>query len=233
MKLQSGVRILRLITSGAYTLDYHVSYDLYHGDRVTRTTETGGISTATTTTIAGSTNASPILFYDIQEVILKNTDTSSNTVTLITTDSASADARELTPAITLAAEETLIYSNGVIQILDSAGVPVSSSATKKMLGQSAPSATTETTLYTVPSGKTARATALTVCNRSAATVTFRVSVSVGGGATANKDYFYYDVSLAANSTFARDVDWYMSSGDIVRVYASTADLSFNLSGEEG
>ena len=104
--------------------------------------------------------------------------------------------------------------------------------TQKVLGQSAPNATTETTLYTVPAATSSVASSIVVCNRSGVAVTFRVSVSVGGGATANKDYLYYDLPLAANDSFAATLGITLAATDIVRVYASTANLSFNLFGQE-
>ena len=104
--------------------------------------------------------------------------------------------------------------------------------TRKILGQAAPGATTEDDLYTAPAGTTVVST-LTVCNRNAAAATFRVSVSQGGGATANKDYVYYDVTLAGNDTFGATMGWTLAATDVVRVYASTANLSFNLFGQEG
>lgn len=102
----------------------------------------------------------------------------------------------------------------------------------KILGQSAPSATTETDLYTVPASTSTVVSTLNVCNRSAAGVTFRVSNSAAGAATATKDYLFYDVSLAANTSVAITLGITLATTDKVRVYASTADLSFNLYGTE-
>lgn len=105
--------------------------------------------------------------------------------------------------------------------------------TIKVLGQAAPSATTETTLYTVPAATTAVGSTLVVCNRSSsAAATFRVSVSVGGGATANKDYLYYDFLIPPSDTLAATVGLSAGAADVVRVYASTANLSFTLYGAE-
>lgn len=105
--------------------------------------------------------------------------------------------------------------------------------TRKTLGQQAPNATTETDLYTCPatSADTVISTFI-VCNRSATQATFRLSNSVGGGATANKDYIYYDVILAGNDTFAATLGLTIAPTDVVRVYASTANLSFSLFGQE-
>lgn len=102
---------------------------------------------------------------------------------------------------------------------------------KKILGQAAPSATTETTLYTVPSGKGAVISSIVVCNISTS-ATFRVSVSYGGNATATKDYLYYDLTIGANDTFTFTIGITMSNADIIRVYASSANLSFNCFGAE-
>lgn len=102
----------------------------------------------------------------------------------------------------------------------------------KVLGQAAPSATTETTLYTVPAGYSSIINTLYVCNRAASSATFRISISVGGGATANKDYLYYGLALTANNTFTATVGLTVAATDIVRVYASSSDLSFSLFGLE-
>lgn len=104
--------------------------------------------------------------------------------------------------------------------------------TIKVLGQAAPSTTTETTLYTVPGATVAVASSVVVCNRGASDTTFRVSVSVGGGATATKDYIYYDVLLAAADTFIATIGLTLAAADVVRVYAGNANLSFSLFGVE-
>jgi hypothetical protein len=62
--------------------------------------------------------------------------------------------------------------------------------------------------------------------------TFRVSVAVGGGATANKDYIYYDLPIGANDTFIATVGLTLAATDVVRVYASNTNLSFSLYGSE-
>jgi len=104
--------------------------------------------------------------------------------------------------------------------------------TIKTLGQQAPGATTETDLYTVPAATSAVISTITICNRNASSATFRISVSVGGGATANKDYIYYDVTIAGNDTFAATMGMTLATTDKIKVYASTANLSFNLFGQE-
>jgi hypothetical protein len=71
-----------------------------------------------------------------------------------------------------------------------------------------------------------------VCNRSSVLATFRISIAVGGGATANKDYIYYDLPIGANDTFIATIGVTLATTDKVRVYASNTNLSFSLYGSE-
>lgn len=103
----------------------------------------------------------------------------------------------------------------------------------KILGQSAPAATTETDLYTVPASKNTIISSLTVANRSAtAASTFRISTSAAGGATANKDYLAYDILVAPGGIVIFTIGITLATTDKLRVFASTADLSFNAYGTE-
>jgi hypothetical protein len=104
--------------------------------------------------------------------------------------------------------------------------------TYKVLGQSAPGATTETDLYTVPTLTSAIASSIIICNRGSSSTTFRVSIAVGGGATGNKDYLYYDIPIAGNDTFIATIGITLAAADKVKVYAGNANLSFNLFGQE-
>ncbi len=104
--------------------------------------------------------------------------------------------------------------------------------TYKILGQSAPSATTSTDLYTVPSATETIVSSLVITNRGATSATYRVSVSANGAALANEQYLVYDASIAANSTVALSLGITLDASDKVRVYASSADLSFNAFGTE-
>ena len=102
----------------------------------------------------------------------------------------------------------------------------------KVLGQQAPAAATETALYTVPGATDAVCSSVIVCNRAASADSFRISVSVGGGATANKDYIYYDVSIPANDTFIATVGITLDATDVVRCYSTGGNCSFSLYGSE-
>ncbi len=102
----------------------------------------------------------------------------------------------------------------------------------KVLGQVAPSATTETTLYTVPDKTQTTVSSIVICNRSGSARTYRINVSVEGATTSNKEYLFYDKSIAANVSEAHVIGITLNQTDVIRVYASTGDLSFNLFGCE-
>jgi len=104
--------------------------------------------------------------------------------------------------------------------------------TYKILGQSAPSATTETDLYTVPASTEAIISTIAVANRSSTDATFRISCSVNGAATATKDYIAYDLTCAGNGVNYFTLGVSLGDTDKIRVYASSANLSFTAFGSE-
>jgi hypothetical protein len=104
--------------------------------------------------------------------------------------------------------------------------------TYKVLGQSAPSATTNTDVYTVGAGKQAVVSTITVANRSTTARAYRIAVRPSGATIANQHYLAYDVVIAANDTTALTLGVTLTATDVVTVYASTADLSFGIFGSE-
>jgi glucose-6-phosphate dehydrogenase assembly protein OpcA len=103
---------------------------------------------------------------------------------------------------------------------------------KKVLGQINPSATTATTLYTVPSAKSAVISSLTVCNQASTAATFRVAVRPAGATLAAVHYVAYDVAVGAADTTALTLGITLATTDVVTVYASTANISFHAYGDE-
>ena len=102
----------------------------------------------------------------------------------------------------------------------------------KVLAQLAPSATTATTLYTVPSATSAVVSTITVCNRGTSAASYRIAVRTAGAALSNEDYLAYDVAIAANDTTALTLGITLATTDVITVYASTANFSFNVFGSE-
>lgn len=102
----------------------------------------------------------------------------------------------------------------------------------KVLGQSNPSATTATTLYTVPSATSTVVSTITVCNQASTAGSFRIAVRPAGAALAAQHYVAYDVPIAANDTTALTLGITLATTDVVTIYASSASMSFNAYGSE-
>lgn len=104
--------------------------------------------------------------------------------------------------------------------------------TYKVLAQSAPSATTDTDIYTVPSATMAVLSTVVVANRAAADATYRIAVRPNGATLANQHYLAYDVTVGASDSTTITLGITMDADDVLTVYASSADLSFNVFGSE-
>ena len=104
--------------------------------------------------------------------------------------------------------------------------------TYKVLGQSNPSATTATTLYTVPAATQTVVSTVTVCNQTSTAGTYRIAVRVAGGALAASQYVAYDVSLPGNASDTLTLGLTLGAADVITVYASAATFSFNAFGSE-
>ena len=104
--------------------------------------------------------------------------------------------------------------------------------TYKVLAQSAPSATTNTDVYTVGAGKQTVISTIAVCNRSGSAATYRIAIRVAGSALSNEEYITYDSTVPPNDTISLTLGITLGAADVVTVYASSANLSFNLFGTE-
>jgi hypothetical protein len=103
---------------------------------------------------------------------------------------------------------------------------------KKVLGQVNPAAVTATTLYTVPSAKSAVISTIVVANLSTSAATYRIAIRTGGATLSNEDYIAYDVALSANDSTALTLGITLATTDVVTVYASSANVAFNAFGDE-
>jgi len=103
---------------------------------------------------------------------------------------------------------------------------------KKVLGQSNPSATTLTTLYTVPSAKEAVVSTISVANLTATAATFRIAVRPAGASITNAHYIGYDITVGASDSTLITVGLTLAATDVISVYASTANLAFSAFGDE-
>lgn len=102
----------------------------------------------------------------------------------------------------------------------------------KVLGQVNPSATTATTLYTVPAATQTVVSTVVIANQAATAATFRISVRPAGAAQTNAMYLAYDVTVGANDSTALTLGITLAATDVITVYASSATVSFNAFGSE-
>ena len=91
----------------------------------------------------------------------------------------------------------------------------------KVLGQLDPSATTTTTLYTVPNLNQTTVSSINVCNRTSGALTFRLSVHVAGAGADNKQFIYYDKSVSATDTFSAVLGLTLNQSEVVKMNASS------------
>ena len=102
----------------------------------------------------------------------------------------------------------------------------------KVLGQLDPSATTVTVLYTVPDKTMTTVSSIVAANRTGSAITFRLSVHAGGASADDKQYLYYDKSVAANDSLTIVIGITLNQTDVIKVYTSAVDMSFNMFGCE-
>jgi hypothetical protein len=102
----------------------------------------------------------------------------------------------------------------------------------KVLGQSSPSATTLTTLYTVPASTQAVCSSLTVCNTTSSATTYRVAIRPSGATVATQHYIAYDAALPANDTVTLTLGIALAATDVISVYAGATNVAFSAFGVE-
>tara|TARA_Y100000004_G_scaffold195052_1_gene261131 strand:- start:3600 stop:3920 length:321 start_codon:yes stop_codon:yes gene_type:complete len=99
----------------------------------------------------------------------------------------------------------------------------------KLLGKADLSATTNTSVYTVGSGKEALVN-VNVCNRNSSAVTIRLA-NADGGTPSNDEYIEYDYSLAGNESFQR-TGLHLQADQIIVAYSSATNVSVVVDGLE-
>jgi hypothetical protein len=104
--------------------------------------------------------------------------------------------------------------------------------THKVLGQSNPSATTLTTLYTAPASTQAVCSTVTVCNTASSATTYRIAVRPAGASIANQHYVAYDAALPANDTATLTLGVTLAATDVISVYAASENVAFAAFGVE-
>ena len=104
--------------------------------------------------------------------------------------------------------------------------------TYKVLGQSAPTAATLTTAYTVPADTSTVVSTITAVNRSASVDRIRIAVRPAGASIADQHYVSYDEALGGNVTVGYTIGISLATTDVISVYSLNGTTSFNIFGSE-
>lgn len=106
--------------------------------------------------------------------------------------------------------------------------------TYKVLGQVATAtlgATTEGTLY--EAANPAVVSSIVICNQAATAATYRIAVRPSADAsTSAKHWIVYGTTVAASDTTVITMGLTLAAGDKIRVFGSSATLSFSAYGSE-
>jgi hypothetical protein len=101
----------------------------------------------------------------------------------------------------------------------------------KVLGQSNPAATTDTTLYTVPASTETVVSTISITNLGV-TGTFRIAIRPAGASIANQHYLIYDATLNANDSITLTLGVTLATTDVITVRASNTSFAFQAFGSE-
>ena len=101
----------------------------------------------------------------------------------------------------------------------------------KVLGQSNPAATTDTTLYTCGANNFV-VTSLYICNQGSSAIQVRVAVRPNGATLAASHYIVYDATIDANWFAVLTTAICGDASDVITVRSTSATTSFVAFGDE-
>jgi hypothetical protein len=102
----------------------------------------------------------------------------------------------------------------------------------QVLGQSAPTANTLTSVYTVPSSTEAVISTIAVCNLGSGPTTYSIAIQPNAESLADKHYIAYDCSIAPQDTSTLTIGITLNAADVVTVSSYNGKVAFNLFGSE-
>ncbi len=103
----------------------------------------------------------------------------------------------------------------------------------KVLGQVNPSASTYTTLYTVPAATQAVVSTITICNtHTTANANYTIAVRPAGEVLAPKHFLTSNNVVGALDTVMLTVGLTLGNTDVVSVYTPSTTVAFGIYGSE-
>jgi hypothetical protein len=108
-----------------------------------------------------------------------------------------------------------------------------STTTPKQLGQTAPTAATNTTNYTTPAATATILSSICICNTSSSvTDKVRVFIIPSAGAAGVTNAIIFDLSIPANNPYFANIAVTMNTGGFIQVYSLNGTSTFTTSGAE-
>jgi hypothetical protein len=105
--------------------------------------------------------------------------------------------------------------------------------TFKVLGQSNPTAFTNTTLYTVPAATQAVISTITIANaNTSANANYSIAIRPAGATLAAQHYITNNNVVQAVDSIALTLGLTLGNTDVVTVYTSLPNVSFGIFGSE-
>lgn len=102
----------------------------------------------------------------------------------------------------------------------------------KVLGQVKPTASTETTLYTVPSATNTVVSTITVLNMGTQPCTFNIAVRPAGAAVEDKHYVLYGAGISSYQSQSYTIGITLATTDVISINTTGSSLVANLFGSE-
>ena len=103
----------------------------------------------------------------------------------------------------------------------------------KVLGQSNPTACTNTDIYTVPAANSTVVSTITICNANiSANVNYSIAVRPAGATLAQKHYIAANAVVGFLDTIILTSGLTLSNGDVITVFTTGSTVSFNVFGSE-
>lgn len=105
--------------------------------------------------------------------------------------------------------------------------------TYRVLGQAAPVANTDTTVYTAPASTQTVISTINVCNQDGLNRSFNIAVVPSTNTLAKQHYIAYKTPIANLDSIALTMGITMNANDSIIVYSeNTANISFSVFGME-
>ncbi len=102
----------------------------------------------------------------------------------------------------------------------------------KVLAQAAPTATSNTDIYTVPAATETVISTLVICNRGTSPASYRIAIRPDAATLDSTHYIAYDVAVGGNDSTNLTLGLTLNASDVVTVYTSTANFTFGIFGSE-